>query len=535
MKVMIVEDEPLLRQGLISKIKWTTTLRLEGEAGDGIEALQKLENCKPDIVLTDVRMPGIDGLQFIRRARQDHPRIKFVIISGYGEFDYVREAMKHSVKDYLLKPVDGEALNRLLQELCEELREERIADDNRTHLEELGQLYLRGNLQASDHMLTRFLTETEPSTDRLPQHFIGRSCYAAAAAKITLRREHREHAEKELPLSRFSVHNVIQNGFLISMHKDADLIVFNHAHNPDEVVLFIGFEAEETMQAVKNQLRLLLDWIQAHLDIKVSIGIGSVIGTFEQLAHSYRESMKMLKNRLLDGDGKLFCAADQPAVAAAPRPLLNEQAKQMLLGLLEDGKHHTFLSAIEQLVRAAIDTDKRYAYFEYLYTEVIHLIRKHAYNSGLQLPIAALAAPLADLEFASDWSDVQAILEDQLSHLSEETVDRFGDRTSDAIIESVLQHVNRHYAEELSLQWVADTYYIHPNYFSRRFKQVTGSSFNDYLTRVRVERSKELLATTTLKINLISQMVGYEEQNYFCNVFRKVTGNSPTYFRKVST
>ncbi|MCQ6562155.1 response regulator [Paenibacillus mendelii] len=535
MKVMIVEDEPLLRQGLISKIKWQSlNLQLEGEAGDGIEALHKLEECKPDIVLTDVRMPGIDGLQFIQRARQDYPRIKFVIISGYGEFDYVREAMKHSVKDYLLKPVDGEMLNHLLFELREELHREQIEDHNRIHLEELGQLYLRGNLQSTDHILTRFLTDPdlEHSLEGLPPSLTKRRYFTAATAKIAYRRDEQDQWEQDCSLARFSVHNVMQNGLSAASPEEASLTVFKHAHKLDEVILFFGYEEEVTMYKVKKNLHLLLEWIQENLGIHLSIGIGAAKESYQLLPLAYMESQKMLKNRLLDGDGKLYCADDARPAPITASPLLNEHTGRMLLGLLEAGKHITFMNAVEELMRGSLDSDNRYEHFEYLYTEVIHIIRKHAYKSGVQLPITALSAPLADLEFASDWLDVKALLEDQLNGLAELTTDRFGDRSSDAIIDSVRQYVSQHYAEELTLQWVSDTYFIHPNYFSRRFKQITGSCFNDYLTRIRVERSKDLLATTTLRINLISQMVGYEDQNYFCNVFRKVTGSSPTCYRK---
>lgn len=112
MKVMIVEDEPLLRKGLISKINWEALqLTLAAQAGDGQEAMELLNEQDIDIVLTDIRMPVMDGLQLIGNARRLYPRMKFVIISGYGEFEYAREGLKYGVKAYLLKPLDGSKLN----------------------------------------------------------------------------------------------------------------------------------------------------------------------------------------------------------------------------------------------------------------------------------------------------------------------------------------------------------------------------------------------------------------------------------------
>ncbi|MBW7454394.1 AraC family transcriptional regulator, partial [Paenibacillus sepulcri] len=105
------------------------------------------------------------------------------------------------------------------------------------------------------------------------------------------------------------------------------------------------------------------------------------------------------------------------------------------------------------------------------------------------------------------------------------------DRSCDDIIAHVKRHIEEHYAEELSLQWVAETYFIHPNYFSKRFKLVVGICFSDYVTRIRMNRARELLRTTTLKIARISQLVGYEDQNYFCNVFKKTAGVSPSAYR----
>ncbi|WP_308635191.1 response regulator transcription factor [Paenibacillus silvisoli] len=262
MQVMIVDDEQLLRQGLISKIDWEPLgLQLAGEAEHGLEALAILEEQSPDIVLTDVRMPGMDGLQFIAEARRRQHRTKFVIVSGYGDFEYARAAMSHKVSDYLLKPVDKEKLNRLLSELCFELQQEREEEERLHYLERL--------------------------------------------------------------------------------------------------------------------------------------------------------------------------------------------------------------------------------------------------DASVQRPQDAVMQQAQDEEV-----------------------------TCDDIVLSIRAYIDSHYAEDLSLQWVGETYPIHPNYFSKRFKQICGISFNEYISRKRIERSQEMLVSTGMKIAAISQLVGYEEPNYFCSVFKKFTGLNPTRYRE---
>ncbi|MFD0710661.1 response regulator [Paenibacillus sp. GCM10027626] len=532
MKLMIIEDEPLMRQGIISKIDWEALqLTLSCEASDGFEALRLLTEYQPDIVLTDVRMPGMTGLQFIGEARSRYPALKFIIISGYDEFEYVREALQHHVKDYLLKPVDPDKLNDLLTEVCAELRAERESASYYAYLEEIGKLYPLCDLRPDDHRHTRFLLEPQLKLAQVPAELLGWPLYCTATAKIATTM----NDEKELALARFSVHNVIQNGLLADCGREpaADVVVFNHIYKREEVVVLIGCEHSAMLQEISDQLERLLEWVKARLKINLSIGIGGMKESPYHLAQSYAEAGKRLKNRLLAGDGKLFGRSEitgghQPA----PFTALHEPAKQTLVAMLEEGKAADFADTVIQLMKTALSPACCYEHIEYFYTEVIHLLRSYSRERGVRLPAAFLIAPLTDLEEAADWTGLQAILLNQLQKLADLTTDRFGDRSSDAIIKSVREYVDDHYAADLNLQWVADTYYIHPNYFSKRFKQTTGSSFSDYITSVRMKRAKELLATTSCKINIVAQMVGYDDQNYFCHVFRKAVGVSPSNYRK---
>ncbi|GLX70233.1 response regulator [Paenibacillus glycanilyticus] len=529
MKVLIVEDEPLLREGLIRKIDWNRlSLTLAGEAGDGFEAMFQLVSCQPDIILTDVRMPGMDGLQFINQARVVCPNAKFVIISGFNEFEYVREALLNHVKDYLLKPIDKEKLHVLLAGLVEELQMERQQEEERSKLHALDKMIRQSHLQPLDFQLTHLISEQDSPMDGLPLEFVRSNSFASVSVRIVYRIETSRFKENEEPLARFAVQNSIENA-LAALPVEA--IAFKHAYHSEEIVVFLASRTSPLDPGtIVDTLTQTVKWIGQHLGLIVSIGVGGAKKELTQLRLSSLEARKALQNRLLFGGGHVYTDVANHSPSAAVFPLL-QQAERSLTALLADGQHREFLDYATQLFHTLAESpDARYDHMEYLYTEIVHILRKHAAKTAIELPNWNLGTPIASLENFTDWRDIMQVIKQQLERLSH-VLNGGSERSCDDIIESVQQYVQQHYEEELSLQWVSDTYYIHPNYFSKRFKHIVGSSYNDYVTRVRIERSKELLKTTTLKIARISELVGYEDQSYFCNVFKKVTGVSPSAYR----
>ncbi|MCC3376540.1 response regulator [Cohnella sp. REN36] len=531
MKIMIVEDEPLLRQGLISKIDWRASdVRLVAEAGNGIEALEQLSRCEPDVVLTDVRMPGMDGLQLIGEARRAYPHLKFVIISGFNEFDYVREAMRNQVKDYLLKPVDARKLQDLLAELGQEVRQEREASARLGELEEWTRLAGESDAKATDHLLTQRILAPDSSWSRLPAHLLGRSFYAAAALRLADTAPGPRFGEDALPLARFAVQNVLQHAFAPFA---GDALVFKHAYDADEIVTFLGFDDSASYEAAVVRLDEALRWIGERLEIEASVGIGGAGARISHLRDSYGQAKEALLDRLLRGEGRVY--VHEEAVVSGdesgPSPL-GEEAERTLQLLLEEDQPDDFAEQALAVFRAiAARPGARFRQLADAYAETWRLIRRQAARLGTALPAAAYGDRSGELARMRHWSETEGPLRAALRSLRPTAPDREDDCSGDRVVAAVKQYADGHYAEDLSLQWVADAYFIHPNYFAKRFKQLVGVSFGGYVTGLRIERSKALLLTTALKISRIARLVGYEDQNYFCNVFKKRTGMSPSAYR----
>lgn len=271
-----------------------------------------------------------------------------------------------------------------------------------------------------------------------------------------------------------------------------EVIAFKHAYHSEEIVVFLASRKSALdISIIVETLTQTVSWIRQHLGLIVSIGVG---GVKEELMQPFRfscmEARKALQNRLLFGGGNVYTDTVNHTPAAVVFPLLN-QAERGLTALLEAGQHREFLDYAAQLFHTLAESpDARYDHVEYLYTEIIHILRKHAAKTAFESPNWNLGTSIASLESFTDWREIIAVIEQRLQQLVR-VLDSGAERSCDDIIDSVQRYVRRHYDEELSLQWVSDKYYIHPNYFSKRFKIIVGVSYNDYVTRVRIERSKE--------------------------------------------
>ncbi|MGG6309491.1 response regulator [Paenibacillus macerans] len=514
-KVFIVDDEPFIIEGLYDIVDWPALgLEIVGHAENGRQALEALRTTPVDVLITDISMPVMDGLNLISEARKLRKELKVIILSGFNEFDYLKQGMKLGIENYLLKPINVDELESTLRNTVQKL-------DSLTSEE----LYDAYDVQIlKDNTLYRWLTgqiaaaEFAERAELLGLYLKGPYIVVSALrtkgnpAEVFERAGRFLNAEREITLC----HDV-----------DGDIIMIASLPNWAEG---------------KRSFTRLLENLSLELSIMnrtIQIGIGSVGQLPEEASLSYKEAKRALEYymiypdkriieyKLLEGDRTGTSAG--AGVAGSDRdsggyPLAWEEYAKLILAKDQEGLKDRIRSDFERLkrVEGIRPEDLQNAALELVVRfkmELQHI--KHAEEAEV------FKKALDRVQRCETFSGLVSALEEA----AEETVGSLLQDAKNPVVHQVLNYIHSHYADELSLKTLGAQYHIHPVYLGQLFHKETGGSFAEYINKYRIEKAKQELKNTNLKVHEIARNVGYWEIGYFYKQFRKYVGISPTDFK----
>ncbi|MCR2804275.1 response regulator [Paenibacillus soyae] len=527
-KVIIVDDELLMRIGIRSMIEWEEHgFRLAGEAANGREALDLSLRVGPDLIITDIKMPIMDGLSLIREVSKALNHCKFVILSNFDEIGYVKEALRLGASDYIIKSeITKHTLTDLLAGLREKLQPASGAEsapfrqpmdytESLTHLKErLFKDLISGLLDEKEASAKAEQLQARVRSDRL------------VLAKLRIDRfgdVKKKYVEKDERLLRFSVRNIMEE--IIPSSRNTEVIV----ESSSEYLLIHNPTAEDAREARKEIGKLcgsIASTMKDFMNISISAGISTVVSGFREVKQAYREADLALSGRFFRGIGQLAYYED-------------------LAGLLDRESIDTQLEGEPALVfRDALESMQADRVVSFLdgfrrELEAMHVDEKSIRKAYIRLAEIVnsqssrsrqsedLSSPYEDVLTAETWDDIHEIVSEYACRTV--TDGRPSDQASYA--EMAAELIHRYYAEDISLQSVAAQINVHPSYLSRVFKQEKGENFISYLTRIRIERAKSFLESRHYKIYEVADKVGYHNYTYFSKLFKKIVGLSPEEFR----
>jgi two-component system response regulator YesN len=533
MKLIIVDDEPLLRQG-IAKIVERLDLPVEvaGLAGDGKEALRLLAEVRPDLVITDIRMPEMDGLDFIGEALQIYPKLPFIIVSGYDDFEYARRGIQYGVVDYLLKPVDHEELRagieRIRKRAEDDRRRARIGD-------ELALLQRQNEESLREKLLTKLIETGGGDADFLKDEKLAElhsTCREIAVAVFDLalpELPYRSFREGDEALLRFAVSNVITDLIAQTGRRGT---LFRHSLYDHQLVYVLG-DGEISTELLRRELQEVLDGVNRYLKLEAAVGIGKPAKTLPDLPQSYQQAKLAARERIIHGWNRVYLSSARPDVHASSRSGMTDEEDRLLSRYLTEGNAAAIRQWIGRRIRGIVEREG--AGFPSLESFCIELhLRFWKYL------IARIDAPewaIGEIDDLLGWlyrTDHWTEIEDRLGETTDAIIEHLNRlRHSDSydVMEEVKRYIDANLHEPLSLKWIAERFFLHPNYFSRRFKEKYKESFIGYVTGERIRKASRLLRETELMIQEIAGLVGIPDAAYFSSVFRKATGLTPNQYR----
>ncbi|WP_042167530.1 response regulator transcription factor [Paenibacillus gorillae] len=505
-RVFVVDDEPFIIEGLYDIIDWSAYgLEIVGSAENGRDALEALKGLSVDILLTDISMPVMDGLTLIRSARQVHPELKVIILSGYNEFDYIKSGLKLGVENYLLKPINIDELQETLANTIDKLDQGR--PDRMFNAYDIRIL--------RDNILYRWLTrriasyELNERTEMLNIRLD--APYLAVAVLRT-----------DSPSKPF--YDAVQQ----LADEDKSLLPFVDIDG-DQVIIFLFSDRDQG----KSKALDLLNGLQSELLPVVGSGLlrislGSVEKTEEGAPDSYTQAKEAQE---------YFMLHDEPVV-------LDYES----LAERSDSTGHTSFaldwSPFSKLIKAK-ELDQLHeaieAEFEHVQlTEGVTpaYIQSMAIEMMIRFKMELKEIKRADQPELYKAGFVQIMQADKIEELADVvkeaatlTVDSLVRDVKSPIIQQLLANVHDNYAQPLSLKSLSQQYNIHPVYLGHLFQKETSETFTDYINKYRIDRAKEMLKDTQLKVQEIAMRVGYWETGYFYKQFKKYVGISPTDYK----
>lgn len=500
--VFIVDDEPFIIEGLYDIVDWADFgMEIVGQAGNGKEALEAMASLRVDMLITDISMPQMNGLDLIRSVRETQPDLKVIILSGYDEFGYLKEGMALGIENYLLKPINLQEFKSTLRTTAEKLDASRAEYALNTQSISI----LR------DNIMHRWLRgQIDPLEFQERADFLGITVDKPLMQAALLRTP---HASAEVFASVLESLSGV-NGIIPFQDMDGDIVLLH--------LLSEYQRGKEEAEAVHDKLLKALARYQP-----LRLSVGSVQVTEEQPCLSYTHAKRAQEYFMLfpevsviryeelqvSGDAAnlgltLQWEEDLKLIMAKDKPGLLKRIDEYFAELRgREGITPDLIQdiATEWLIR-----------FKMQLQEIRHTEEPEFFKEGI--------GRLRTTASIADWANV-------LKEAAAYTIDSLVRDVKSPVVQQVLNHIHQHYSEDLSLKTLGIQYNIHPVYLGQLFHKEVGESFTEHINKYRIERAKEQLRTSPLKVHEIARNVGYWETGYFYKQFKKHVGISPTEYK----
>ena len=530
LKVFLAEDEFIIREGIKNNIDWQAHgYEFCGEASDGELAFPLIQKTRPDILITDIKMPFVDGLALSRLVKKELPETEIIILSGYEEFDYAKEAIQIGVARYLLKPINGETLLQEIDSVAEIIlgkqKEKEIREKYQKEMEENSQ---RDQMDLFQHLVTGdcSMEELLSVAGKLDLKIMA-PWYSIVLLKI----QSMKHDYEE-----YSGSIVVVDERIAKLAEPEHVLIFDRALE-GRAFLFKADSEEELLAYQKEYLGDVKEVLSSYVNLRYFGGIGTPVNRLREIPASFEDASHAFAHRYLVAESCILdssllmqegAAEQEDFRISAVNPEQIDRAKMqefLRTGDLDEVIYFVdeFFGKLDggamksRIFRQYITMDAYFSIVDFL--------------KGLGLQKDEIEAPdqdssiLQDEKSAMDY--IVRIMEKALVLREKKASSRYED-----VVSEVIHYIEDNYAqEELSLNLLASHVNFSPNHLSMIFSQQTGQTLIRYLTDYRMNRAKELLRCSSKKSSVISMEVGYKDPHYFSYLFKKTQGMTPTQYR----
>ncbi len=533
-KVFLVEDEVIMRNGIRRNIHWEEEgFTFAGEASDGELAWPLIKKCRPDILITDIRMPFMDGLELSALVRRELPDTKIIILSGYGEFDYAKRAITLGVTEYLLKPISSEKLLEAVKRVADIVRKERaqrkLVEQYQSEMQESIQLEKK-------HLFDRMILHTGSTSELLAQgQALGLDLTAAYYRVLLFQLLTPENtAVYSGDLGR-AVERIETE-----VSKFPHIIVFERGL--EGLAFLLKAESQElAVQETEELQECLTGILKEFQDIRFFGGSGGIVQRMRDIGTAYHTANKAFSSRFFLEQNQFISADDMGQTNLEPKGDMSLQSvdsskinRKLVENFLKSGVEEEVDGFVEKYLENIGEGNYRSMMFCHYLIVDMNFCACHFLES-LGIDTSLLSSECMDVNQFSHYANSREGMVSYVKHLFGETIrlrDRNVRNNYRNVIGAAKDYIMKNFQNnEISMNQVAAMVNISPSYFSTLFRQETGTTFIEYLTEVRLEKAKELLMCTDMRSSEIGYQVGYKDSHYFSYIFKKACGCTPKEYR----
>lgn len=516
MKIMIVDDEVIIRTGLATVIKWQDLgLKLLEPAASAEEAIARIPNEKPDILLTDIRMTGKNGLELAEEAKAILPELDIIILTGFDDFNYTQKAIRQGVNDYLLKTSRPDDIIRTVLRAKQRLEAKRYV-----HSQEQ-----RKQQEFRDRLFEKWIIQGDTSDASLYEELLSFHAIQQAAGEngamqvwIMAGQGWAESPKKESLLT-FAIENICKELL------EGETLIHNQ-----RVIVVVPIKKNDA--AFENQRRQAAIFkIEKLLRCTMFTAVGKAVNKPEQLHESYISAQEIFPYRGLIHESVIVY--DQMSLRKGALTVCTQDEEFQLTQILLEDDPLALKDWVHDYVQKHLD-DPQFTLDSLETTLQVIVTVVNQWLSRVQAIVGAAVYDPATLLFRYNAEMEPKTSLFQYAHSIMKVYHHHLMNSQASHVQKAKGYIESNIGFDISLQQVAKHVHIHPSHLSELFKKETGNTFSDYITKQRMKRASQLLSTTTLKINEIATTIGYADIKYFSQLFKKETGITPSEYREIT-
>ncbi|MFA5152509.1 MAG: response regulator [Clostridia bacterium] len=535
--IIIVDDERSIREGIATSIPWQQhDINICAVASGVSEALDLIETYMPNIIISDISMPEMSGLDLLEIVNRTYPNIKVILISGYRDFEYAQRAVTNNAFCYLTKPLVAETLIQKVleakQEIDAKLKEVKLNDNIRRKLREnimvlkdnFFRMLMEGRMRQKSDIIDR------AATTEIDINF---SNFIVCVAEFEL-----AASQKKLNMYDFSFYKA---AIMSTIEENLVEIYKCYTFNLDNRIGILVCSNQQIQRSILvNKLNNVKSWVNKNMGFSLSAGIGNTCGSIEKVTLSYISAVDAMlyrvilgKNIVVDAEQKINTSKEKMVVDDFDNILKNSE--EDIVFALRNMNQAEVKNIIEQIMQSS----------KHIVANDVNQKERIAFLLSVFIIRVMYSLEISNHRFYNKENDLYNSINELISIddmknfilgiIREifQAIEESDSKQNNFLVNKGLRYIKEGVYEDVSLVTIAERLQIHPNYLSKIFKQVTDESFTEHVIRFKMNEAKKLLKTTNAKVYEISDKLGYKDVAHFTKLFKKHFGISPTEYRQL--